>query len=41
MKYLGLKALIRSKRRFSNYQAKLGKSVGNAVIRDFKASTPN
>ncbi|USZ15914.1 IS3 family transposase [Moraxella sp. FZFQ2102] len=41
MSQMGLKARIRSKRRFSAYQGKVGKIADNVLKRDFKADRPN
>ncbi|WP_371928030.1 IS3 family transposase [Moraxella sp. FZLJ2109] len=41
MNQMGLKARIRSKRRFSAYQGKVGKIADNVLKRDFKADRPN
>lgn len=41
MKILGLKSIVRPKRRYSSYQGEIGKIADNLLKRDFKADKPN
>ena len=41
MNILGLKAIIRKKRKYSSYKGTIGKIADNILNRDFKASKPN
>lgn len=41
MKQMGLKAVIRRKRRFSTYKGKIGSIAHNVLKRDFKTDKPN
>lgn len=41
MKILGLKSIVRLKRRYSSYQGEIGKIADNLLKRDFKADKPN
>ena len=41
MKELGLKSIIRKKRRYSSYKGEIGKVAPNVLDRDFEATAPN
>lgn len=41
MNYLGLKSIIRKKRRYSSYKGTVGKIADNLLKRNFKADNPN
>lgn len=41
MNILGLKAIIRKKRKYSSYKGTIGKIEDNILNRDFKANKPN
>ena len=41
MKILGLKSIVRPKRRYSSYMGEIGKIADNLLNRDFKADSPN
>ena len=41
MKILGLKSIVRPKRRYSSYKGEVGKIADNLLKRDFKAEKPN
>ena len=41
MKILGLKSIVRPKRRYSSYKGEIGKIADNLLKRNFKAEKPN
>lgn len=41
MKILGLKSIVRPKRRYSSYMGEIGKIADNLLNRDFKTDSPN